>query len=242
MAPLRARLSARPRRRRRDAALGSDAAVGGGVPRPVVARRRQRRPRRVVSARLGLRFRVFSGRALLDRRGAVCRHRPVLVAGAVRRRRAAGGICDLCRAGAVCDQSRLANITAAGGGAGIWLCHRLEHSRMGARPCFDRVAVEPDRLRLVGRVSGCHRDVAERCRGRHLRAQFCDRARRRALGPARQPAARADAGGPALGAGNRRRSFDPGARGRRGDPARDHRHRPDRRRGCVLSSRRSRKT
>ncbi len=115
-------------------------------------------------------------------------------------------------------------LAAAGGGAGIRLCRRLEHGRMGARPCFDRVAVEPDRLRLVGRVSGRHRDVAERRRGRHLRAQLCDRARGRAAWPC--SAARGTApmsAVAALGAGDRRRALDPGARGRRRDPARDHR-------------------
>ncbi len=68
-------------------------------------------------------------------------------------------------------------------GADIRLCHRLECGRMGPRPRLDRAAVEFDRLCLVGRFSGGPRGAAERCLGRHLRAQFCDRSRSLAAWP-----------------------------------------------------------
>ncbi len=129
----------------------------------------------------------------------------------------------------VCRSARRARAASAGDGAGLRLCRRLEHRRMGPRPRPDRVAVEPRRLCLVGRVSGCHRAAAERRLGWHLRAQLCDRARRLAAGAVRGAVADADVGGAALGAGDLGRAAGPDPRRRRGRPAgcdadRPHRH------------------
>ncbi len=53
------------------------------------------------------------------------------------------------------------SLRSAGDRAGLRLCRRLERRRMAARPCLHRLAVEPDRLCLVGRLSGRARDAAE---------------------------------------------------------------------------------
>ena len=81
----------------------------------------------------------------------------------------------------------------------------VERGRMGARALADRVAVEPRRLCLVGRLPGLAGDAAKRRLGRDLRAEPGHGAGRRAAGAARNPVAAADDAGraaprPALGA------------------------------------------
>ena len=161
------------------------------------------------TARLCFRPRIFCRRALLDRCGAVCRHRPVLVGVAVR----GAGIARVSGAvpgrGARRDRPRDDGATLAGRRAGLPLRGGVERGRMGTRAFPDRAAVEPRRLCLVGRLPGLARDAAERRLGRDLRAELCHGAGRRAAGAARDPVALADGAGAAGRPRACRRAPDP---------------------------------
>src|SRR5204862_1239137 len=91
---------------------------------------------------------------------------------------------------------------------------------MGPRPCLHRSAVEPRRLCLVGwlpRIAVC---AAERCLGRHLRAELRDRAGRQPAGPVRDAFAAAFVTAAAGHAGRGSGGADSGARyGRGGESA-----------------------
>ena len=126
-------------------------------------------------------------------------------------------------------RSRPATPPAAGCGSAapqriLALALVLGRRRMAARPYPHRLSLEPDRLRLVGRISRRARDAADRIGGRHLRAEPAHRARRRVAGAARRFLR------PPLGRRSRRRSsivvpaalgrLAPGARPSRADVAR----------------------
>ena len=168
------------------AAGRSDAAGVRRVSGPAVARRGQRRSLGVGSARLCLRPRLLRRRPLLDRGGAVCRYRPLLVGRAVRRVRPARVPGAVFRRGARPDRLRRAPVEAGAGGADLPVRGSVERGRMAARPCPDRVSVEPGRLCLGRRFPGGARDAAEHRLDRHLRAEFPDRAGGLAAGVARR--------------------------------------------------------
>src|SRR5438094_6773337 len=91
---------------------------------------------------------------------------------------------------------------------------------MGPRPCLYGSAVEPRRLCLVGWLPRIAVSAAERCLGRHLRAELRDRAGRQPASPVRDAFAAAFVAAAAGHAGPGSGGADPGARyGRRGAAA-----------------------
>ena len=139
------------------------------------------------------------------------------------------------------DRLRRAPAAAGAGGADLPVRGSVERGRMAARPCPDRVSVEPGRLCLGRRFPGGARDAAEHRLDRDLRAEFPDRAGGLAAGAARRHVADADAAGAPRRAGGRRRAARPGACFGRRDPARAccRRGRPIP--GCAWCSRRCRR-
>src|SRR5579875_365366 len=128
----------------------------------------------------------------------------------------------------------------AAGGAGVRLRDLLDHRRMDPGPRLYRVSVEPDRLRLGGRLSRCSRDARKRRLDRHLRALADQRARRLSTDTARHAPAGAGGAKPAPGARHRRGAADPRAGHRRSRPARTRarrRHRDLAASGAALRSR-----
>src|SRR5205823_3732915 len=189
------------------------------IPRSALARRRQRKPLGLGSARLCLRARLLCRRTILDCRSAVRRYRRVLVGAALRaaRRARAAGVFYGC--GIAGNGSWISAAAAVGERAGVPVRGGLVRGRMGARPRPDRSPLEPGRLCLVRRLSRSAGGTPDHRLGRYLWAEPSDGARRRAAVSARDALTLSYSRAAAGRAGNRGGALDPGPRRCRRDPA-----------------------
>ncbi len=172
----------------------------------------RRQPRRTPGLRAGLEFRhgVFHRRSLLDRCRAHGRLAAILVADALCRAGLSGRARHLHRPRLDGERLRRPPFAPFRHGAGRHARALLVGAGICARPCLDRFPVEPDGLRLVGRVSRRRRGVAGGIGVRDLRAELPDRAGGLPAGAAGRgrggaPLTRAGGAGDRRGAGGFRR-------------------------------------